>query len=155
MRWSLILGLAGSISKFWFYTPAMPYLQFGTIILLCPSLTAFWLLVDPMKADCADFDEFNTGLRREGMYAAVANWIEKVSITVVLLFSGMIIDFSGFDPALGGDQPEGTMLALRLAFSIVPACAFAIALLALHFYPLGEDRMYEIRLELEKRRGEV
>lgn len=155
MRWSLILGFIGAITKFFFYTPVMPYLQFGSIILLCPSLTAFWLLVDPMKADCADYDEFQTGLRREGMYAAVANWIEKVSITVVLLFSGMIIDLSGFDPALGGDQPEGTLLVLRLAFSLVPASAFGIALLALHFYPLGEDRMYEIRMEMEKRRGEV
>ncbi|MGC9452081.1 MAG: MFS transporter [Oceanipulchritudo sp.] len=155
MRWSLVLGLFASISKFFFYTPAMPYLQFGTILLLSPSLTAFWLLVDPMKADCADFDEFNTGLRREGMYAAVANWIEKVSITVVLLFSGIIIDLSGFDPSLGGNQPEGTLLTLRLAFSLVPTAAFAIALLALHFYPLGEERMHQIRIELEKRRGEV
>jgi GPH family glycoside/pentoside/hexuronide:cation symporter len=155
MRWSLAIGLLGSVSKFFFYTPAMPYLQFSTIALLAPAVTAFWLLVDPMKADCADYDEFNTGLRREGMYAAVANWIEKVSITVVLLFSGVIIDLSGFDPALGGDQPEDTMLMLRLAFSIVPTCAFAIALLALHFYPLGEDKMYQIRMELEKRRGEV
>jgi GPH family glycoside/pentoside/hexuronide:cation symporter len=155
MRWSLIIGFFASISKFFFYTPHMPYLQFATIALLAPALTTFWLLVDPMKADCADYDEYTTGMRREGTYAAVANWIEKVSITVVLLFSGVIIDLSGFDPDLGGNQPENTMLILRLAFSIVPTIAFSIALLALHFYPLGENKMHEIRLELEKRRGEV
>jgi Na+/melibiose symporter-like transporter len=47
------------------------------------------------------------------------------------------------------------MFILRLAFSVVPSLAFAAALVALHFYPLGEDRMYAIRLEMEKRRGEV
>lgn len=155
MRGALIIGLAASASKFYFYTPEMPYLQFASVILLGPAFTTFWLLVDPMKADCADYDELQTGRRREGTYAAVANWIEKVCITMILLFSGLIIDLSGFDPGLGGDQPEGTLLILRLAFAGVPALSFATALICLHFYPLTDERMEEIRDELERRRGRI
>jgi GPH family glycoside/pentoside/hexuronide:cation symporter len=155
MRGALLLGFAGSASKFFFYTPELPYLQFASVVLLGPAFTSFWLLVDPMKADCADYDELKTGHRREGTYAAVANWIEKVCITVILLFSGLIIDLSGFDPDLGGDQPDGTLLILRLAFAGVPALSFAIALICLHFYPLTDARMLEIRGSLEKRRGRI
>lgn len=155
MRGALVLALAGSVSKFFFYTPEMPYLQFASVILLGPAFTSFWLLVDPMKADCADYDELQTGHRREGTYAAVANWIEKVCITVILLFSGLIIDLSGFNPALGGDQPVGTLLILRLAFAGVPALCSAVALVCLHYYPLTDERMQEIREALVARRGEI
>jgi GPH family glycoside/pentoside/hexuronide:cation symporter len=155
MRGALIIGFFAAISQFFFYTPALPQMQFLTMLLMAPSMTCFWLLVDPMKADCADYDEWKTGMRREGTYAAVANWIEKLCITVVLAFSGYLIDASGFDPALGGEQPEGTMFTLRLLFAVAPAIASIVALISLQFYTLGEGRMLEIRKELEARRGEI
>lgn len=155
MRVALVLAFLGSVSKFFFYTPELPYLQFASVLLLGPALTSFWLLVDPMKADCADYDELQTGHRREGTYAAVANWIEKVCITGIMVLSGLLIDFSGFDPDLGGAQPEGTLLILRIAFATVPALCAAVALICLHFYPLTDQRMQEIREALEARRGSI
>lgn len=154
MRIALWLGLAGSLSKWFLYTPSLPWLQFVSLLLLTPSVTAFWLLVDPIKADCADYDELCTGLRREGMYAAVANWIEKLSIAVFLVFSGLALDWSGFDAKLGAAQPEHTMTTLRLLFSLVPAGAFVIALLALQNFPLTDARMAEIRATLAARRSD-
>ncbi len=151
VRWALWLGLAGSLCKFILYTPAAPWLQFVNAILLAPTITVFWLLVDPMKADCTDYDEWKSGRRRSGTYAAVANWIEKATMTIFLLGSGLLLDWSGFDPALGAAQPDGTMLILRAAFAGAPATAFAIALVALHFYPLDERLTEEIRATLLNR----
>jgi GPH family glycoside/pentoside/hexuronide:cation symporter len=151
IRWVLWLGLLASLAKFVLYTPSAPWLQFVNALLLAPSVTIFWLLVDPMKADCADFDELQTGRRRSATYAAIANWIEKATMTVVLLGSGLLIDWSGFSPDLGAAQPEGTLLFLRLAFALVPAAAFAIALVALRFYPLDEARTADIRARLAAR----
>lgn len=151
MKAALWLGLASALSTWFTYTPAAPWLQFASLALLYPSVTAFWLLVDPVKADCADYDEARTGLRREGMYAAVANWIEKLSIAVVLVFSGLALDWSGFDAKLGADQPEHTLTILRLLFALVPAAAFGIALFALGRFPLTEARMTEIRATLAAR----
>lgn len=104
-----------------------------------------------MKADCTDYDEWKTGRRRSGTYAAVANWIEKATMTLVLLGSGLLLDWSGFNPALGADQPPGTTLFLRVAFAVVPAVAYIIALLALARYPLNEARSAEIRAALAER----
>ncbi len=153
MKAALWLGLISSLSTWFTYTPAAPWLQFASLALLYPSVTAFWLLVDPVKADCADYDEARTGLRREGMYAAVANWVEKLSIAIVLVFSGLALDWSGFDASLGADQPEHTLTTLRLLFALVPACAFTIALVALQRFPLTEARMAEVRATLAARRA--
>ena len=152
VRWVLWLGLIASLAKFVLYTPAAPWLQFANALLLAPSVAVFWMLVDPMKADCADYDEWKTGRRRSATYAAVASWVEKATMTVVLLGSGLLLDWSGFDPSLGAAQPEGTMLFLRLAFALVPASAFVIALIALRYYLLTEEQTSTIRAEIHKGR---
>ena len=148
---TLWLGLIASLSKYVLYTPDAPWLQFANVLLLAPSVTVFWLLVDPLKADCADYDEWQTGRRRSATYAAVANWIEKASMSIVLLGSGLLLDWSRFDPGLGAEQPEGTVWILRTAFAVIPAVAYAVALLALRFYSLTDERMAEIRRELNLR----
>ncbi len=151
VRWALVLSFFGAIAQFWLYTPAAPWLQFVSALFLSPALTCFWLLVNPMKADCADYDEWHTGQRRSGTYAAVANWIEKATTTIFLLLSGLMLDLSGFDPDLGGNQPEHTILVWRIAFAAVPAAGYLIALACLHFYPLTDEKMAEIRHALAAR----
>jgi GPH family glycoside/pentoside/hexuronide:cation symporter len=151
MRAALILSIAGALSQYVLYTPRAPWLQFACALLLSPALTCFWVVVNPMKADCADFDEWKHGVRRSGSYAAVANWMEKLAMTGFLLFSGMLLDLSGFDPALGANQPAHTTWVWRIAFAGVPAVAYSIALFCLHCYPLTEERMAGIRADLAAR----
>lgn len=155
MAGCLLIGVMASFSKFFFYRPDLPYMQFVSIGLIAPSYTAFWVLVGPMKADSADYDESLTGLRREGTYAAVSNWIEKLGLTGALVLSGLIFDLCGFDVALGAAQAPGTFLALRSLFAFVPASAMALGLVLLFFYPLTEKRLAEIREQMEARRGMV
>ena len=147
--------IVASFSKFFFYTPAAPFLQFISVGLMAPGQTAFYVLLNPMKADTADYDEYKTGLRREGTYAAVSNWVEKVGLTVALFLSGYILDFANFDVILGGDQTDATFLTIRLLFTFVPVVGLGIGIILLYFYPLTDDRMYEIRDEMEGRRGAV
>ncbi|GAB4181335.1 MAG: hypothetical protein Fur0032_22380 [Terrimicrobiaceae bacterium] len=153
MRLSLILGLAGALLQFPLITPDLPNLQLVTAALLSPAYTAFWLLVDPMKADCADYDEWVTGLRREGSYAAMANWIEKIAVSIALMLSGLAIDLSGFRADLGADQPDGAITFMRVFLTVAPAVGFIIALFALRAYGLDDRRMRAIRSDLESRRG--
>lgn len=151
MGWSLMLGFIGSVSQFFLVRPELPYLQLLSALLLSPAYTAFWLLVDPMKADCADYDECRTGLRREGSYASVANWIEKVAVTLVLALSGWLLDAAGFDPQRAEGQTDETMFFLRLAWCAVPAVGFLVALGALRAYGLDETRMARVREETRRK----
>ena len=94
-------------------------------------------------------------MRREGMLGSLFSWIQKSGFALAFFGAGLALNFVGFDAALGGAQSPGTILGMRLmlAGSISIWSIFAIALLA--FYPLSKRRAYEIRDELEKRRGSV
>ncbi len=153
IKWCIGCGILASISQFWFFSKAYPQLQYLSMVLLSPSISGFWVLIDPMKADTADYDEFTSGCRREGTYAAVANWLEKTILTGTMLLSGVVLDLSGFDAKLGGDQPEGAMLWVRLTFATVPAVLLLGSLVLALRYPLKDERVRGMRAELEARRG--
>ncbi len=108
-----------------------------------------------MKADIPDYDEIKTGRRREGMFGAMATWIQKIGMSLSFIATGFILDGIGFDPAKGGAQDESTLLQMRIAFIVVPAVGNILSLIFLRYYPLDEARMYNIRKELETRRGEI
>ena len=57
------------------------------------------------------------------------------------------------DPALGANQPEGTIFWLRFYHAFVPLVASAIAIYAVYRYPITEESAGEVRAELERRRG--
>jgi len=155
IRWCIGFGILASISKFFFYSREFPALQYLSMLLLAPSFSGFWVLVDPMKADVADFDEHTSGLRREGMYAAVSSWLEKTALTITMIASGLLLDFSGFDVARGGMQDEGTLLAIRLVFAGVPAALLLGSLYLAIRHPLTDDRVKEIKHVLNQRNPAV
>ena len=154
IRVCLALTIIASLGKFFLFTPQAPWLQFIVALLLAPASVCISLVVNPMKADCADYDEWKTGNRRSGSYASVANFLEKLTSTILLVFSGVLVDWSGFDASLGANQPPQTTLIWRLAFAGVPMVAYGIFWISLHFYPYTEERMAEIRAELKSRNAE-
>ncbi len=153
IRWCIGCGIVASVSQFWLFSNAHPQLQYLSMLMLSPSISGFWVLIDPMKADTADYDELTSGARREGTYAAVANWMEKTILTGTMLLSGVVLDLSGFDAKLGTEQPEGAMFVVRLTFATVPAILLLVSLVLALRYPLKDDRVSGMRAELEARRG--
>ena len=55
-----------------------------------------------------------------------------------------VIQLGIFGVELGGNQPAGTMLALRVLFAGVPAAGTITAFLVLRRYPLTRARMIEV-----------
>jgi len=149
----LLVSCFSDLIKWFCYTPEAPALQLVVPLLMAPSMTGFWLLVNSMKADIPDYDELHSGLRQEGMYSAVATWMQKLGMASSFILTGFIIDGVGFDPELGGDQSESTIFWMRVYFVIIPAIGNLLSLAALAYYPLNEDRMWRIRRILERRRG--
>ena len=72
------------------------------------------------------------------------------------LMGSMIADVlysTGLEPALGANQPEGTIFWLRFYDAFVPLVASAIAIVVIYRYPITEQSALEVRAELERRRG--
>ena len=138
------------------YIPGKPYLIFITKPFLAIAETGFWILVLSMRADVADWDEYRFGRRREGMIAAVNNWIAKLSMTAAMGLGGVVLQYVvGFRVELGGDQLPGTMQRLIWSYTLMPSIAAILVFLLLLAYPLTHERMDAVRKELETRRKAV
>lgn len=146
----LALGMVfvSALLKFFLYTPAAPYLQLATALLHAPGLAAYLVLVNSMTADIVDYDESLNGRRREGLIAAANSWITKMGVSVSFIFAGLVLNLTGFDANLGGEQAPGTVLGMRLLFCGIPAAGTLIAILLLRTYPLSKARVEEIQRTL-------
>ncbi len=141
--------------KWIFYNPEYPYL-----LLICAPLIAFGLgslftLMASMIADVCDVDELNTGQRREGMYGSIFWFMVKLGMAAALLGSGYLLNATGFDVALAGNQSEQTLFLMRVYDVVVPVVLSLLAILLIARYSITESKAYEVRAQLEERRGLV
>ena len=66
---------------------------------------------------------------------------------------GFLLNATGFDVALEGNQAASTIFLMRLFDVVVPMLTSVIAIWAVYSYSLTEERAFEVRAELEQRRG--
>ena len=155
MFFVLALTALGGISKWFIFTPDYPHLLLLDAVLNGPVWVSLGVIVPSMIADLCDWDEHKFGERREGIISSVFTWITKFGTSFTFLVSGIALHFSGFDEALGAEQPEGTITLLRLFFIGASVLAPILAIFCLKLYTISEDSAYGIRNELEARRGGV
>jgi GPH family glycoside/pentoside/hexuronide:cation symporter len=94
-------------------------------------------------------------MRREGAFTACGSWIMKVGQAVGIGFSGVVLSATGFDAALGGAQTESAIFNIRFYLAAIPIVGLVLALIILSRLGLTDQRVREIRRELEARRGRV
>lgn len=149
----MFIAVLANLAKWWCFTPANPWLQLLATGFIAPGLSAIWTLLASMTADVTDLDELENGTRREGSFGAFYGWTMKLGFAFCFLVSGFILQWTGFDAKLGGTQPEGTLFAIRLLYTIVPAVGILIAMAVIARFPINQQRAAEIRKQLEVRRG--
>lgn len=137
------------------YNPEYPYL-----LLICAPLIAFGLgslftLMASMIADVCDVDELHTGKRREGMYGSIFWFMVKLGMAAALLGSGYLLNATGFDVALEGNQSEQTLLLMRVYDVVVPVVLSLLAIVLIARYSITEEKAYDVRAQLEERRGQI
>ena len=148
------LAIAAFIGDWWFYDPQHPALQLLACGCVAFTGAGFWILISSVIADVIDYDELETGQRREGSFAACQSWITKVGIALGVGSSGWILQFTGFDSKLPA-QSEHAIFMIRILLTGIPVLGLFIALVVVLRFPLTEQRMHDIRARLEARRGTV
>jgi GPH family glycoside/pentoside/hexuronide:cation symporter len=108
-----------------------------------------------MISDVCDYDELKTHQRREGVFGAIYWWMVKFGMTLAGLLTGVLLKVSGFDVALKSQQTEKTLFLLRVFDVGIPVITSILALLIILSYSISESRAFEIREELERRRGKI
>lgn len=143
------------VASWWLYDPTLPWIQIFASGLIAFAQSAFWMLDGSILADVIDYDELESGKRREGLFQAFGSWTVKVGLAIGGGAAGYVLTQTGFDQALGGNQTEHTLTLIRLWFAAIPITGIILAILILLRYPLTQQKMAEIRAQLEARRGKV
>jgi Na+/melibiose symporter-like transporter len=102
-----------------------------------------------IQADVIDYDELQTGQRKEGAYFAVWAFVAKVAGGLAVGCTGLALDALGFVP--GASQTEGVRLGLRLLTGFAPAALFLLGVLMFLRFQLGEREHARIRAALDER----
>ncbi|HEY1132204.1 MAG TPA: MFS transporter [Roseateles sp.] len=150
----LAMAIAAFIGDWWLYDPELPVLQLFACGFVAFTGAGFWTLYGATIADVVDYDETQTGQRREGSFSACQSWITKVGIALGVGASGWILQFTGFDAKQSLQTPEA-IFWIRILLSGIPVIGLVLALIAILRFPLTEGRMLDIRRQLEAARGHV
>ncbi|MDH3430203.1 MAG: MFS transporter [Gammaproteobacteria bacterium] len=147
------ISMIGYALKWFCYTPDNPWLILIPAPLMAFGLAGLFTLMPSMICDVVDADELNTHERREGMYGSIFWWVVKLGQAVAIAGGGLLLNSTGFNVDLGGDQSPQTITYMRLFDAIVPCVASGIAIWAISTYSITEEKAHEVRQQLEARRG--
>lgn len=106
-----------------------------------------WAIV----ADVVEEDEWNTGKRREGIYAGYLVFFRKFAAGFAVAIVTWTLGALGFDNDVKSAE---SIQALRIFIGIVPAILLAFSMWAASKYPLTKEAHEELRARLEQRRSE-
>jgi GPH family glycoside/pentoside/hexuronide:cation symporter len=127
--WILAMALQAPFCVFYFF------LREGDWALLLGGMFAIGFLnacaavVAPsLQTDVIDFDEYRTGERKEGVYFASWNLLQKTAFGINLALVGFVLQVSGFQP--NAEQALATKRAIGLVFAGLP-CVMIVATVAI------------------------
>jgi GPH family glycoside/pentoside/hexuronide:cation symporter len=148
------ISLIGYALKWVGYNPDHPYWLLYAAPFVAFGVGSLFTLMGAMIADVCDYDELLTHQRREGVFGAIYWWMVKIGMALAGLLTGIMLNASGFAVELE-QQPESTLFFLRLFDVGVPLATSALAIAVMLAYPISEQKAYEMRAELERRRGKL
>ncbi len=148
------VSILGYALKWWGYSPEHPYLLFIAAPFITFGLGSLFTLMSSMVADVCDVDELQTSTRREGMFSAVYWWMVKLGVAAASLISGVLINSTGFRQELGLAQSTGTLLWLRIYDIGIAIATSLLAIIVIATFEISEHKAHEVRVEIERRRGE-
>ncbi|MEL7486796.1 MAG: MFS transporter, partial [Pseudomonadota bacterium] len=150
---AMAVSIVGYAAKFFSYNPDYPLLILLPAPLLAFGLGGLFTLMPSMMADVVDLDELKTHERREGMFGSIYWWVVKLGQGVALAAGGLLLNLTGFNVDLGGDQTERTFVLLRLLDAGIPIAGSLVAIWAVFTFGITQDKAREVRRELERIRG--
>ncbi|MBF0494246.1 MAG: MFS transporter [Candidatus Omnitrophica bacterium] len=149
-----VIGICGYGGSWFLYTPHIQWLQTIASCLMGMAAASLWMLHSSIGADIMDYDELNTGIRREGSFTACGSYILKLGNSLGYYVSGLILTWAGFTWKLKVQAPE-TIFWIRSSLAYLPIVGLIIAMIFVLRVPLTKKKSEEIRRQLEERRGTV
>ncbi|MBQ4215039.1 MAG: MFS transporter, partial [Bacteroidales bacterium] len=153
-RTLLILGssvaILGYVSSWFLFTPSAPFLAVFPPVIINMGLAMCWPLIGSFTADICDYDEYEHGSRREGMFTAVSGFLIKLAIALVSIIAGYVLVLVGID----GANPIISVSDLNLVREMyvwIPTVSMLLTIVLIWKYPLSKEKVQEIQEKLRER----
>jgi len=147
------ISIVGYALKWIGYNPQHPYLLLIAAPFIAFGLGSVFTIISSMLADVCDLDELDNGTRREGTFGAIYWWMIKLGQAAASLISGVLLVVTGFNVSFGIQQSAHALLYMRLCDIGIPIVTSIIAIFIILTFDITEDKAYDIRRQLEARRG--
>jgi GPH family glycoside/pentoside/hexuronide:cation symporter len=150
---TMSLAIVGYALKWIGYNPEHPYWLLFSAPFLAFHLGSLFTMVPSMVADVCDLDELQTGTRREGMFSGIYWWIQKLGMAGASVIGGYLLNWTGFNIALGIGQTGHALFFMRVFDVGIPIVTTLVAIYIIATFEVSEEKAYEIRKQLEAKRG--
>ena len=117
------------------------------------SFGAGGVLGPSILADVIDWDELQTGERKEGAYFAGWGFAFKAGAAAIVVVAGAVLQATGFQPNV--DQAPPAQMAIRLLNSALPLGVFLLGAAVFTRFRFDHAEHARVRAELAQRRGKT
>ena len=132
------------------------HLMYGLAIISGLGMATAYFIPSSMLPEVIDWDELQTGQRREGLFYSILMFLYQITIALGLFFVGQWLSWSGFQETLPGSmqiiQPDSALLAIRQAMVFLPSVALLTSLVLSYFYPINQTVHQDTVFQLQQRR---
>jgi GPH family glycoside/pentoside/hexuronide:cation symporter len=147
---ALLVGGLGYGSLFFVTEGAVVFVTI--VMVLSGTASAFGSTFGPStQSDVIDYDEMQSGERKEGTYFACWNFVAKAAGGSTVLLAGLVLQWSGFVP--NAEQSEPVKIAIRAYMSLFPCALYLVGAWMLTRFSLNEAEHAAVRQALARRRG--
>ncbi|MGC1479531.1 MAG: MFS transporter [Chthoniobacterales bacterium] len=119
-------------------------------------ISVCYLIPNAMLPDTIEYDELQTGRRREGVFYGFFVFLQKLALALGTFIVGQALATAGYISSGPGQaapvQPDSALTAIRIAIGPLPAAALVLGMLLTWAYPITKARHAEILAELARRR---
>ncbi len=125
-------------------------LLFQCLISICAG--SIFPLLWSMYADISDYSEWKTGRRATGLIFSSSSMSQKFGWTLGGALTGWLLGYYGFEA--NAVQTGEVQTGIRLMLSIFPAVGTILSVVFIAMYPLNEEKMKTISVELNEKRNQ-
>jgi GPH family glycoside/pentoside/hexuronide:cation symporter len=115
-----------------------------------------YLIPWSMMPDVMEYDELQTGERREGIFYGFMVLLQKLGLALGLFLVSQGLEWWGFDQNLPpAEQPESALTAIRFMIGPAPAVLLLLGIALAYFYPITQQKHAELRAQVAARHADA
>jgi len=146
---SYYLGLAifaVFMASLFLTSPSLLWLFYVQVFLAGIGFSSFQLFPFSMLPDTIEYDQMQSGLRREGVFSGMWSAGQKIAYAMSPAIVGYALALSGF--VKEGVQPDSLNIGVRAIFCLFPAAMILLSFLPFSKYTLTEEEFEKVKAKI-------